>query len=493
MYHEEDGLDRRLGFAMAYRWLDDRRPTGKGWILNLKNLFREKGRFGSIAVALGVLFGLLLSRSLMHSPTYGVVAAAGSFILALAVLVRNTTYLVFLWFVLTSVVYLVSSPLYVEGQSHLLSQSIFWGILACVIVAWAIEGVLQRRRFSVLPDAGLIYILLFFLGWALLSISSSMDVARSLKQWLHIIVALMASYMFYDWFSVDRRNIDKVVGALFWVTAAISVAVCAMALDGLIRGVPIYKRITLWFWNANSLGYLLFVAFPIIASSDLPHVRQRWAKWAVLTVLLLAILASFSRTSWLGVAAATAFLLWQGRWRIPMSIIFVLAFVVYFWSAILFGYDLLPVNQLHGRLELWEAAWKVAAEHPWLGVGLGNANRAMSVFIETPWLKGQAPHSLYLNNASEIGFLSVIFWGLFLVRYLYSTGKIERHVRSDNLRRLVRGARATIVGLAFHGIFENGSVLTSFMAAEFTVILPYILLAIPFSAKQLEEKRQNVR
>ena len=72
--------------------------------------------------------------------------------------------------------------------------------------------------------------------------------------------------------------------------------------------------------------------------------------------------------------------------------------------------------------------------------------------------------------------------------FFYTSGRIEQQLRSEYLRLATRGARATLFGLMVHGVFENGIVLTAFDAAEFTVILPYILMAIPFASQQLEGK-----
>jgi cell division protein FtsW (lipid II flippase) len=116
----------------------------------------------------------------------------------------------------------------------------------------------------------------------------------------------------------------------------------------------------------------------------------------------------------------------------------------------------------------------------------------MSKYIDTPYLRGQDSHSLYLKNAAEMGFPSVMILLAFYVGFFYSSGKIERTLQSDYLKLATRGVLATFIGLLVHGVFENGFFLTPFVGAEFYVLLPYILMVLPFACKRLEEKAGTV-
>jgi len=98
-----------------------------------------------------------------------------------------------------------------------------------------------------------------------------------------------------------------------------------------------------------------------------------------------------------------------------------------------------------------------------------------------------------LQNAVEIGFPSVALLLVFFVCFFFACLKIEKRLQTPYLVGVTRGAAATLLGVMVHGVFENGFLLTAFSAAEFTVILPYIFIAIPFSAQKLEEERHNER
>ena len=117
----------------------------------------------------------------------------------------------------------------------------------------------------------------------------------------------------------------------------------------------------------------------------------------------------------------------------------------------------------------------------------------ISKYIDTPWLAGQDTHSAYLKNAVEMGFPSVVIMLTFYGMFFFYSNRIEKNLKSDYLKSVTRGATATLLGLLVYSIFENGFFLTPFSAAEFTVIMPYILIAMPFAAKRLEERQGEVR
>jgi O-antigen ligase len=156
-------------------------------------------------------------------------------------------------------------------------------------------------------------------------------------------------------------------------------------------------------------------------------------------------------------------------------------------------YDFFAGEQYTGRREIWQGAWNAASERPLLGTGIGNWFQVGPHYIQTPWLKHVGTHSVYLQNAVEMGFPSVVLLLVFFACFFYASLKIEQQLQTPYLVSMTRGAVAALLGIMVHGIFENGFLLTAFSAAEFTVILPYLFLAIPFAAKKLEEKRQNVR
>ncbi|UCG81409.1 MAG: O-antigen ligase family protein [Desulfobacterales bacterium] len=449
-------------------------------------------RRGAVVMLGSILIGLLLSRFIMISPRAGIMFLSAAILLSITVAIRKIDYLIFAWLVLTSVINLILWNVLPEHYYPFAGRGIFWGILVATIVAWGVDKILTGRQFVPFDNVALKVTILIFILWCILSMFASIDLYNSLKQLSKIVIAFVASYMFYDFFSQDQKNIEKLIRLVFLIIIAISFSVVVMSGYCLVSGRPIYKQITVWFWNPNALGFILFICTPILITNGLHFVSNRAAKFLVVTIMLLALFFSFSRTSWVAVSVSLVVLLWRSRIKISMSLVIVIGLFV---TALAFPvvvenvYEYFSGEQYTGRREIWRAAWNIACDYPLLGVGIGNALRVMPQHIETSWLRSQDTHNVYLKNALEMGFVSAFILLAFYVIFLYCSWRIERDLKSDYLKLLTRGSAASLLGLFVHGILENGSLGTAFSAADFGVMFPYVLIALPFAAKRLEEKK----
>jgi O-antigen ligase len=452
---------------------------------------RSPRRGGAVIIVGSILVGLVIARFMMISPIAAVFALSSGIVFAVTVLLRKTDYLIFAWFVLTSFVFLIMgrlAPQYYE----FVGRGVFWGLLACVVVAWAMDNILSGRQFVLLDNVPLKVGILIFVLWCIATLFTSIDVLNSIKKLSHIIIALVVFYMFYDFFSRDQDNIRKVLGVLLFVVTSISVIAIGVAADSLISGVTVYKKISLWFVNPNVLGHVLYPCIPILITAGLYFLSNRFLKILLVFILLFALFLSFHRTSWLAALVSIFFLLCKGRMKIP---IWTMVVVSLFLAALLFPvvgldtYDYVTGERYTGRIEIWQAAWKTASDYPPFGTGPGNVRKVLPQYIDTPWLQSQDTHSLYLKNASEMGFMAVVIWLVVYFTFLFSSERIEKNLKSNYLRLVTRGVTATFLGVFVHGIFENGYFLTSFVGAEFHVMIPYMLMALPFACKKLEERQ----
>ena len=98
----------------------------------------------------------------------------------------------------------------------------------------------------------------------------------------------------------------------------------------------------------------------------------------------------------------------------------------------------------------------------------------------------QDTHSVSLRNAAEMGFVTSILRLIVIGLIVYNAIRIERTVKSSFLKLVCRGTTATFISVLVRGMGENGSFLTPFSAAEFHLFIPYMALALPFAAKNLE-------
>jgi O-antigen ligase len=441
----------------------------------------------------GVVAGVFLASTVVTSFYIAVMVTVALGAIILTLFVRPVYYLITTWIVLTSVNWFLVSRIFPPEYYGIVGRGIFWGLLFCTIGAWAVENVFQKKKFMAFDNMAIKGVIIVFCLWGLVSLVGSLDHLRSIKLLSHIAIALIVSYMFYDIFAREVRNLKKFLNIVLTVAVVISTVTWVSAGYALVSGQTLYKQISLWFLNPNVLGSMLFRCIPILLVVGLYEIRNKGLRFGLMALMLGATFLSFHRTSWLATAVSVAFLLWKSRfktsiWAFAVAALFSVGLLVPVVAEDTFDYVTGP--RYTGRKDIWSAAWNTAREYPIGGTGPGNSTEVMAKYIETPYFIGVDTHSVYLRNAAEMGFPSLILLIAFYVVFFRSASKIERNLRSDYLKLATRGAIATFVGLVVHGFFENGFFLTPFVGGEFHTILPYILMVVPFAAQKLEENSQ---
>ena len=465
-------------------------------LLTTREIPRHKG---GVCLVFSVFVGLVLAYFMMVSVHAAVLVFSVGIILVLVLFFRRIDLLIYGWFVLTGFVLVLSWHLMPE-YSQFLGTVIFWGLLLCIISAWAVENVLGGMKFVPFENLLIMVTTLVFLLWGTISVSTSVDLGISIRRFSHIVIGVGASYMFYDFFSRDQRNIRRIVAIIFVMTSVFSVATVVTAVYSIVSGLPIYKQLGLWLMGSNALGSLLCHSIPIMLTAGLCLVPRKSLKVLFAVLMLLALFFSFARTAWIGTLAAVVFLLWKSRVKVAMWLTIVMGLIVIGWLFPVGGVDFFEYitgERYSGRQQIWEASWSMACDHPLLGVGPGNAMYLMSDYLANPEyakLVGvEDTHSLYLKNAAEMGFISLAIWLVLFIVFVYYSLKIENNLKSEFLRLVCRGSTATFLAIGVHGIGENGFFMTSFVAAEYYALLPYIVFTMPFACKRLEERQEEVR
>lgn len=157
------------------------------------------------------------------------------------------------------------------------------------------------------------------------------------------------------------------------------------------------------------------------------------------------------------------------------------------------------VYELSGRDRVWAAAWQAIREHPILGVGPGcwsawfsqhfisvdflmHDLKGNTFYLSPPHLGGEA-HNVFLTKAAEMGFSSAIGLMLFLVLWFRAASQAIRPLGPGWLRALSTGCIATMGGLVFHSLFENGPIIGEARGAE--VLVVWLLAVLPLLAGRL--------
>jgi len=153
------------------------------------------------------------------------------------------------------------------------------------------------------------------------------------------------------------------------------------------------------FWMTYSLELLLVTCLALgvaITSGD-----RRWRLAGIATALACSVglVASFTRSAWLGLAVALGVLLGVRRPRWLMALVPLLV-ITYFALPGELGARLRSAfNPAHEanreRVMMWDAGVRAFRDHPWTGVGLQN----LTTLLERYRVPGEVEHPSHVHNS----------------------------------------------------------------------------------------------
>lgn len=327
-------------------------------------------------------------------------------------------------------------------------------LLLLTLGAWVARGLL-RRRLNIPHTFFNAPLLLFMLVTAvtLLGARSIPDGLKELVKWLEmgLIVLLIADLAGH----APRRALPWLAGAL--LLAGFSQALLGIWQFGLRDTGPAHFAVLGRFYRAYgtfeqpnpfggymnlsallALGWLAGMATAWLRARRLPWDSPLWlavgALAAAALATSLALYFSWSRGAWLGFAAGSAvlFFFWPRRRGAGVALLLLMGALLLagltldlipaaaqarlgdFTDDLRFG-DVrgVPINDANyavlERLAHWQAAFGMAQDNLWLGVGFGNYEAAYPDYalINWPAALGHA-HNYYINLLAEVGVLGLL-------------------------------------------------------------------------------------
>lgn len=406
-------------------------------------------------IALAALFGLLVAFPTLGPPLLAAVAPL--FLVAIPVLGRPI------------------SPTEIAG----------WTAVAALAthgaVRWLAAGSQRRRASTVIERGpnGLDWAVVALTAVALLSTAAAQNLGVALRELRTVFLAGAVAYglirlvpgdppgqRFDPWPTVWGIALGAVVVSLWGIyQAASGSGVIAAGGVARVRG-PFGSPNNLALYLSHTLPILLGVA--LLAADR----RKRLAAAVMGIPMAVALLLTFSRGALLlGLPAAVVFLGFAagGRWRwVSLAAVAAgaLAMLPLFRTE-RFG-SLLDMEQGSGffRLQLWQGAWAMAKDHPWLGVGPDNflyAYRSHYV-LPTAWqeLNLSHPHNIVLDFWTRLGIPGLLV-GVWLFVAAFRRGwQTQRRADGDD-RALLLGLMASLVATVAHGLIDNSVFLVDLM------------------------------
>ncbi len=197
----------------------------------------------------------------------------------------------------------------------------------------------------------------------------------------------------------------------------------------------------------------------------------------VLLLLTLACVATFSKGALLlGLPAGIAVVLIGGAWRsgrrwplwalVGLMVLAAAGLVLLFRTprfADLFNFE---SGTSFVRLKLWQGAWRMALDHPLLGVGPDNflyAYRTRYV-LPSAWqeLNLSHPHNILLDLWTRLGLIGAAVGGWALIAALRAAWRQFRTGAADTWP-LALGLLAGLVATVAHGLIDNSLFLPDLM------------------------------
>ncbi len=264
--------------------------------------------------------------------------------------------------------------------------------------------------------------------------------------------------------------------------------------------------------DENDLALACATAFPFaFYGFEWMRGRRRWASLVLGGLLVLAIVTSFSRSGFVGLAAAALYCVVTARYRLRSIAIGVFAALAFLAVSPQSYIDELrtitEVNQgtAKGRRFLWATAVNMWKDHPILGVGGGNFNFLAGDYQPTTFegreyhernWSGITVHSLYYQVLSEHGLVGVGLLGAFGFLYFRTLRRLRRRVRQDRhtdpeLQQYVELYAGALEG-AMVGYLGAGAFL-SVLTYPYPWYFAGMAVALQVSVGRELEKRRPVR
>jgi len=199
-------------------------------------------------------------------------------------------------------------------------------------------------------------------------------------------------------------------------------------------------------------------------------------------VLGLADILTFSRGGYLGLLAgllASLFVLWGrfgAKYKTISVLVVVLAVGILFFPGPISNRLTSSLNLKEGsnagRFEMWEKAYAVSLNNPFLGVGIGNY--PLEVKPSADYREPIYAHNTYLDIAAETGILNAVVWILII---LVSIKSFLKKIKKDNLFFWLT---ISLVVFSVHSIFET--------AIYSPVVLTLLLIIISFANIEIKNE-----
>ncbi len=348
----------------------------------------------------------------------------------------------------------------------------FYGLVGFLLMLMlALAGGMRRRSLRLNPAAVGPYLALFAASvW--LSALLSVFPALSLRFLFFHITCMLCVLVTVS--VVERpEDLERLAGFTALGLAAMGAAAIVQRVQGvavnasyvdLLLNKNMPGRVYAMFENPNAFAQVLAMLIPLSVGLTLGSTRWRWRFIGLLSTGLggAAILMTYGRAAWLGLAAAAlVFVFMWNRKLLPFMLLAGLAAVPLLPDSVMariFTIFNMRDTSTSSRFPLYSATLRLLRSHPVLGAGLGSYAVRQAV-KDLNYYHGVAPfvhaHNIYLQVWAETGLLGILS---FLGAMSWTVKRAFRAVSSASAPRLARllamGGASALFGILVCGIAD---------------------------------------
>jgi O-antigen ligase len=334
------------------------------------------------------------------------------------------------------------------------------------ILAFMVKKILQPKfifKDSLRREQPLLLTHLFLLSFFVFCGLSSFNSGAYLKKSIEALVFKWAEYILIFLIIEDtlasRQHIRNVIVILLAVGGVVAFDVLSQRFFGweFLRGRQIKEgvsAITGPFHHHNGLAaYLVCILSLMLALLSCVKFKKKiyyFGPFFIIVLLGLSFLFTFSRGGWIGFIAVGLLMLFLSRkWKVILPVFFIFILLVALVPAIreraIFTFQ---AGGDASRFAMWQGAWAMIKENPFLGKGLGTF---MAYFPRyAPNLGIQYAHNSFLQIWTETGIFSLLSFLGFLISLLYLCIKVFKKSQDFILLGLICG----IFGFLVHSFFD---------------------------------------
>jgi putative inorganic carbon (HCO3(-)) transporter len=380
--------------------------------------------------------------------------------------------------------------------AFMVPHGLTWGFARTLPVAIGIGGAtllgwLLTKDKKPLPRNWTIYGLVLMALHFTLTTVLAYDPATAWGKWDWVSKVLLMTFVTMTLFQERTR--------LRWLYMVIALSLGFYGLKGGIwvlrtgGGERVYGPDMSFFADNNTLGLALCMILPMLLYLSREEPRP-WLKKLMKIMFfftIIAIVFTYSRGAFLGLATILIVLIWRSPWRLRFAtglLIGTLISLPYLPDRLSERISSIGEQEkeetrdgsAQGRIQAWQTAWNIAVDRPLTGAGF------RALWHEGIWLKYyhgdrlavRDAHSLYFELLEEHGFLGLGLYLLVLVSTLVSLRRIRKRWRGHP----EHGALANYAEMTQLGLYP-------FMVAGAFLTVAYFDLYFAFIATSVMLRR----